>query len=123
MRPHVLSGLIVMAFFGWYTKATYLCVHFPCQEMVHVIHKSKLPVRFKCRMNMGGQNADQQDHILSQFKMTVHVLSDSAFRRYQKEMGYYGITPTVVRMNYLLEICSRQTREEVQFCGLLANQF
>ena len=54
-----------------------------------MIHKSKLPVRFKCHKNMSSQSTDDQDNVVSDFKMTVHVLSDSAFRRYQKEMGYY----------------------------------
>lgn len=53
-----------------------------------MIHKSKLPVRFKCNKNTSSQSKTDQDNIVSQFKMTVHVLSDSAFRRYQKEMRY-----------------------------------
>ena len=59
-----------------------------CQEMIRVIHKSKLPVRFKCHKITSSQSTNDQDNIVSQFKMTVHVLSDSAFRRYQKEMRY-----------------------------------
>ena len=53
-----------------------------------MIHKSKLPVRFKCHKIMSSQSRNDQDNVVSQFKMTVHVLSDSAFRRYQKEMKY-----------------------------------
>ncbi|KAG0576428.1 hypothetical protein KC19_5G079000 [Ceratodon purpureus] len=60
------------------------------QEMIRVIHKSKLPVRFKCHKIMSSQSRNDQDNVVSQFKMTVHVLSDSAFRRYQKEMSKHA---------------------------------
>lgn len=60
------------------------------QEMIRVIHKSKLPVRFKCHKITSSQSTNDQDNIVSQFKMTVHVLSDSAFRRYQKEMSKHA---------------------------------
>ncbi|CAK9216079.1 unnamed protein product [Sphagnum troendelagicum] len=64
------------------------------QEMVRVVHKAKLPVRFKCRMNLLQQTDMAHNNVLSHFKMTVHVLSDSAFRRYQKEMSKHaGLWP------------------------------
>ena len=71
--------------------------------MIRVIHKAKLPVRFKCRTNTSGPTTGDQDHILSRFKMTVHVLSDSAFRRYQKEMGYVYFSPllTLARVDFI----------------------
>lgn len=61
---------------------------FSVQEMIQVIHKAKLPVRFKCNTNSSGQSTNDLGNIVSQFKMTVHVYTDSAFRRYQKEMRY-----------------------------------
>lgn len=52
------------------------------QEMIRVIKKKKLPAAFKCYQN--SHKVGSKDNISS--RVVIHVRSDSAFRRYQKEM-------------------------------------
>ncbi|XP_002993571.2 tRNA ligase 1 [Selaginella moellendorffii] len=49
------------------------------QEMVNLLRQKNMRVRFKCQSRQGSEN---------EFTMTIHVLQDSVFRRYQKEMQY-----------------------------------
>ncbi|KAJ7543365.1 hypothetical protein O6H91_09G034600 [Diphasiastrum complanatum] len=61
------------------------------QEMFRLIRQRKLPVRFRSRLISHGEDSDND---LTHFKTTVHVLADSAFRRYQKEMRHHpGLWP------------------------------
>ncbi|EPS73145.1 hypothetical protein M569_01610, partial [Genlisea aurea] len=56
------------------------------QEMVRVMREKRYPAAFKCYHNFNKVNAVATDNL--HFKMVIHVHSDSAFRRYQKEMRY-----------------------------------
>ncbi|KAL2651085.1 hypothetical protein R1flu_019213 [Riccia fluitans] len=56
------------------------------QELCRAIRARKLPVRFKCRSNAHRKTGAAENPDLISFRMTIHVLSDSAFRRYQNEM-------------------------------------
>ncbi|CAM6083091.1 unnamed protein product [Calypogeia fissa] len=56
------------------------------QELCNAIRTKKLPVRFKCRANSHRKQGVVDDEDLKSFRMTIHVLSDSAFRRYQSEI-------------------------------------
>ncbi|KAL3700604.1 hypothetical protein R1sor_018626 [Riccia sorocarpa] len=56
------------------------------QELCRAIRARKLPVRFKCRSNAHRKTSGAENPDLISFRMTIHVLSDSAFRRYQNEM-------------------------------------
>uniref|UniRef100_A0A7I4CXU8 tRNA ligase phosphodiesterase domain-containing protein n=1 Tax=Physcomitrium patens TaxID=3218 RepID=A0A7I4CXU8_PHYPA len=74
------------------------------QEMIQVIRKSKLPVRFKCHTIKSSQSTDDQDQVISHFKMIVHVLSDSAFRRYQREMRKHAHLWPLYR-GFFVDVC------------------
>ncbi|KAF8116240.1 hypothetical protein N665_0020s0092 [Sinapis alba] len=54
------------------------------QEMVRLIKDRRLPAAFKCYHNFHRANDVSPDNLF--YKLVVHVRSDSAFRRYQKEM-------------------------------------
>ncbi|KAL3653082.1 hypothetical protein CASFOL_002763 [Castilleja foliolosa] len=54
------------------------------QEMVRLMREKHLPAAFKCFHNLQKINSLASDDL--HFKMVIHVHSDSAFRRYQKEM-------------------------------------
>ncbi|KAG6543229.1 hypothetical protein Mapa_015480 [Marchantia paleacea] len=56
------------------------------QELCRAIRSRKLPVRFKCRSNTHRKTGVSDIPDSKSFRMTIHVLSDSAFRRYQSEM-------------------------------------
>ncbi|PIM97524.1 hypothetical protein CDL12_30004 [Handroanthus impetiginosus] len=56
------------------------------QEMVRLMRERRYPAAFKCYHNFHKLNSVASDDL--HFKMVVHVHSDSAFRRYQKEMRY-----------------------------------
>ncbi|KAL8120546.1 tRNA ligase 1-like [Apium graveolens] len=54
------------------------------QEMIRLMREKRFPAAFKCYYNFHKINSVSRDNL--QFKMVIHVHSDSAFRRYQKEM-------------------------------------
>ncbi|KAK4440773.1 tRNA ligase 1 [Sesamum alatum] len=56
------------------------------QEMVRLMREKRYPAAFKCYHNFHKINSVTSDDL--HFKMVIHVHSDSAFRRYQKEMRY-----------------------------------
>ncbi|CAI9770837.1 unnamed protein product [Fraxinus pennsylvanica] len=56
------------------------------QEMVRLMREKRFPAAFKCYHNFQKINCVSSDNL--HFKMVIHVHSDSAFRRYQKEMRF-----------------------------------
>ncbi|XP_051134259.1 tRNA ligase 1 [Andrographis paniculata] len=56
------------------------------QEMVRLMREKRFPAAFKCYHNFQKLNSVASDDL--HFKMVIHVHSDSAFRRYQKEMRH-----------------------------------
>ncbi|KAJ6750076.1 hypothetical protein OIU85_000682 [Salix viminalis] len=54
------------------------------QEMIRLMRERRLPVAFKCYHNFHKISSVSADNLF--YKMVIHVHSDSAFRRYQKEM-------------------------------------
>ncbi|XP_073144502.1 tRNA ligase 1 [Henckelia pumila] len=56
------------------------------QEMFRLMREKRFPVAFKCYHNFHKINSVASENL--HFKMIIHVHSDSAFRRYQKEMRY-----------------------------------
>ncbi|KZV35142.1 hypothetical protein F511_06848 [Dorcoceras hygrometricum] len=56
------------------------------QEMVRLMREKRFPAAFKCYHNFHKINSAASDNL--HFKMVIHVHSDSAFRRYQKEMRH-----------------------------------
>ncbi|CAK9174419.1 unnamed protein product [Ilex paraguariensis] len=56
------------------------------QEMVRLMREKRYPAAFKCYYNFHKIDSVSSDNL--HFRMVIHVHSDSAFRRYQKEMRY-----------------------------------
>ncbi|GAB2286863.1 hypothetical protein Dimus_021252 [Dionaea muscipula] len=56
------------------------------QEMIRLMREKHFPAAFKCYYNFHKANSISKDNLY--YKMVIHVHSDSAFRRYQKEMRY-----------------------------------
>lgn len=56
------------------------------QEMIRLMREKRFPAAFKCYYNFHKVDSISADNLY--FKMVIHVHSDSAFRRYQKEMRY-----------------------------------
>ncbi|XP_022964893.1 tRNA ligase 1 isoform X1 [Cucurbita moschata] len=56
------------------------------QEMVRLMRERRLPAAFKCYHNFHKIGSISNDNLF--YKMVIHVQSDSAFRRYQKEMRH-----------------------------------
>ncbi|XP_010542600.1 PREDICTED: uncharacterized protein LOC104815752 isoform X2 [Tarenaya hassleriana] len=54
------------------------------QEMIRLMKEKRFPTAFKCYHNFHRAKDTSPDSLF--YKMVVHVRSDSAFRRYQKEM-------------------------------------
>ncbi|KAL7264689.1 hypothetical protein ACSBR1_002617 [Camellia fascicularis] len=54
------------------------------QEMIRLMRERRFPAAFKCYHNFHKIGSVSSDNLF--FKMVIHVHSDSAFRRYQKEM-------------------------------------
>ena len=54
------------------------------QEMIRAMKEKRLPAAFKCYFNFHKADTMTNDNLY--YKMVIHVHSDSAFRRYQKEM-------------------------------------
>ncbi|CAL1403373.1 unnamed protein product [Linum trigynum] len=54
------------------------------QEVIRLLRERRLPAAFKCYHNFHKVEAITKDNLF--YRMVVHVHSDSAFRRYQKEM-------------------------------------
>ncbi|KAL0533877.1 hypothetical protein IC582_028148 [Cucumis melo] len=56
------------------------------QEMIRLMRERRLPAAFKCYHNFHKVASISNDNLF--YKMVIHVHSDSAFRRYQKEMRH-----------------------------------
>ncbi|KAJ4725978.1 putative RNA ligase [Melia azedarach] len=56
------------------------------QEMIRLIREKRFPAAFKCYHNFHKIDSFSNDNLF--YKMVIHVHSDSAFRRYQKEMRH-----------------------------------
>ncbi|XP_050894247.1 tRNA ligase 1 isoform X2 [Lathyrus oleraceus] len=56
------------------------------QEIIRLMKEKRLPAAFKCYHNFHKVGAISNDDLF--YKMVIHVHSDSAFRRYQKEMRH-----------------------------------
>ncbi|PIA38648.1 hypothetical protein AQUCO_02700102v1 [Aquilegia coerulea] len=56
------------------------------QEIVRLMREKRFPAAFKCYYNFHKISSMASDNL--HFKMVIHVHSDSAFRRYHKEMRY-----------------------------------
>lgn len=54
------------------------------QEMIRLLRKKNMHVRFKCRLH----SAHDEAAVEGGFRLTVHVLADSVFRKYQNEMKH-----------------------------------
>lgn len=54
------------------------------QEMIRLMRERRLPAAFKCYHNFHKISSVSVDNLF--YKLVIHVHSDSAFRRYQKEM-------------------------------------
>ncbi|PON35102.1 hypothetical protein TorRG33x02_352160, partial [Trema orientale] len=54
------------------------------QEMIRLMRDKRFPAAFKCYHNFHKVDSVSSDSLF--YKMVIHVHSDSAFRRYQKEM-------------------------------------
>lgn len=59
---------------------------FKLKEMVRLMKEKRLPAAFKCYHNFHKINLISDENL--HYKMVIHVHSDSAFRRYQKEMRF-----------------------------------
>ncbi|KAI9076204.1 hypothetical protein K1719_041902 [Acacia pycnantha] len=56
------------------------------QEIVRLMREKRYPAAFKCYHNFHEVDAMARDNLF--YRMVIHVHSDSAFRRYQKEMRH-----------------------------------
>ncbi|KAK6926834.1 tRNA ligase, phosphodiesterase, partial [Dillenia turbinata] len=56
------------------------------QEMIRLMREKRFPANFKCSYNFHKLGSVSLDNLY--LKMVIHVHSDSAFRRYQKEMRH-----------------------------------
>ncbi|GLU19032.1 hypothetical protein SLE2022_353020 [Rubroshorea leprosula] len=56
------------------------------QEMIRLMREKRFPAAFKCYHNFHKVDSVSNDNLF--YKMVIHVHSDSAFRRYQKEMRH-----------------------------------
>ncbi|CAN0855316.1 tRNA ligase 1 [Linum grandiflorum] len=56
------------------------------QEVIRLLRERRLPAAFKCYHNFHKVDTISKDNLC--YRMVVHVHSDSAFRRYQKEMRH-----------------------------------
>ncbi|GMH07895.1 hypothetical protein Nepgr_009735 [Nepenthes gracilis] len=56
------------------------------QEMIRLMREKHYPAAFKCYYNFHHVDSLSNDNLY--YKMVIHVHSDSAFRRYQKEMRH-----------------------------------
>ncbi|KAF8395227.1 hypothetical protein HHK36_019169 [Tetracentron sinense] len=56
------------------------------QDMIRLMREKRFPAAFKCYYNFHKIASLSSDNL--HLKMVIHVHSDSAFRRYQKEMRY-----------------------------------
>lgn len=55
--------------------------------MIRLMREKRFPAAFKCYHNFHKAESASSDNLF--YKMVIHVHSDSAFRRYQKEMRYF----------------------------------
>ncbi|KAE8656713.1 putative exonuclease V-like [Hibiscus syriacus] len=56
------------------------------QEMIRLMREKRFPAAFKCYHNFHKAESVSSDNLF--YKMVIHVHSDSAFRRYQKEIRH-----------------------------------
>ncbi|XP_039066009.1 tRNA ligase 1-like isoform X2 [Hibiscus syriacus] len=56
------------------------------QEMIRLMREKRFPAAFKCYHNFHKAESVSSDNLF--YKMVIHVHSDSAFRRYHKEMRH-----------------------------------
>ncbi|KAL9252533.1 tRNA ligase 1-like protein [Drosera capensis] len=56
------------------------------QEIVRLMREKRFPAAFKCYYNFHKVDSLSKDNLF--YRMVIHVHSDSAFRRYQKEMRH-----------------------------------
>ncbi|KAI4383820.1 hypothetical protein MLD38_009617 [Melastoma candidum] len=56
------------------------------QEMIRLMREKRFPAAFKCYHNLHKIDSVSHDNLF--YRMVIHVRSDSAFRRYQREMRY-----------------------------------
>ncbi|PKI62580.1 hypothetical protein CRG98_017002, partial [Punica granatum] len=56
------------------------------QEMIRLMREKRYPAAFKCYHNFHKIESTSSDNLF--YKMVIHVHSDSAFRRYQRDMRY-----------------------------------
>ncbi|GAB4854981.1 hypothetical protein Ancab_023568 [Ancistrocladus abbreviatus] len=56
------------------------------QELIRLMREKRYPAAFKCYYNFHRVDSLSKDNLY--YKMVIHVHSDSAFRRYQKEMRH-----------------------------------
>ncbi|KAI4322228.1 hypothetical protein L6164_021939 [Bauhinia variegata] len=56
------------------------------QEVIRLMREKRFPAAFKCYHNFHKVDVISSDNLF--YKMVIHVHSDSAFRRYQKEMRH-----------------------------------
>lgn len=110
----------------------YLTTLYVIQEMVRLMREKRFPAAFKCYHNYHKINSISNDNL--HIKMVIHVHSDSAFRRYQKEMrsyiflesfwtycytknGFIVCLPHIVHLNAILT-CIWCFSGTSQICGL-----
>eukprot|EP00249_Psilotum_nudum_P024453 c29187_g1_i1 orf=271-3738(-) len=68
------------------------------QETIQVLRNRNMPVRFRCRPIVNMEDCEK-----IQFKMIIHVLADSVFRKYQSEMRHNsGLWP--LYRGYFVEV-------------------
>lgn len=56
------------------------------QEIIRSMREKRIPAAFKCYYNFHKVESMSSDNL--HFKMVIHVLNDSAFQHYQKEMRF-----------------------------------
>nr|DAD27929.1 TPA_asm: hypothetical protein HUJ06_029397 [Nelumbo nucifera] len=91
------------------------------QEMIRLMREKRYPAAFKCYYNFHKLDSSDDDNL--HFKMVIHVHSDSAFRRYQKEMRYKpGLWPLYrgffVDVN-LFKVNKEKAAEIAKDCNIL----
>lgn len=78
---HLFSKKCLIVFCQVHSHSFYLNLN---QEIIRLMREKRFPAAFKCYHNFHKVDAISSDNVF--YKMVIHVHSDSAFRRYQKEM-------------------------------------
>lgn len=77
------------------------------QEMIRLLQERHMQVRYPCRVKGVDKNKGK-----IHFKLTLHVLNDSVFRRYQKEMrDNPGLWP--LYRGFFVDVCLSDTQNQV----------